>query len=152
MYRFKTEQNYPRCPIQKENQSGGTRSPKRGPFPLKKTDRLPDLRVLSEHWSDFVENYTDLITLALRSDDIQECDSTWDGISSMTKIPSDDISDSLHNSRIRESENLKTVLELCDLETQKKAGLDNHKLKTMVKRSIEQNLQIKNFETRKRKL
>ena len=43
--------------------------------------------------------------------------------------------------RIRESEKLKTVLELYDLEIhQKKAGPDNHKLKTMVKKSIEQDL------------
>ena len=31
---------------------------------------------------------------------------------------------------------------------QKKAGPDYHRLKTMVKRSIEQNLRIKNFEAR----
>ena len=31
---------------------------------------------------------------------------------------------------------------------QKKAGPDHHRLKTMVKRSIEQNLRIKNFEAR----
>ena len=31
---------------------------------------------------------------------------------------------------------------------QKKAGPDYHRLKTMVKRSIEQNLRIKNFESR----
>ena len=37
--------------IQKEGQSGGTRSPKRGPFLSWKTDRLPDLRVLPGHWS-----------------------------------------------------------------------------------------------------
>ena len=27
------------------------KSPKRGPFPSRKTDRLPDLRVLPGHWS-----------------------------------------------------------------------------------------------------
>ena len=31
---------------------------------------------------------------------------------------------------------------------QKKAGPDNHRLKTMVKRSIEQNFRMKNFEAR----
>ena len=37
---------------------------------------------------DSVENYTDLFTIALRNDDIQEFDSKWDGILlSMTKIP-----------------------------------------------------------------
>ena len=35
---------------------------------------------------------------------------------SMTKIPSDDIVEGFYKSRLRESEKLKTVLELCDLE------------------------------------
>ena len=53
------------------------------------------------------------------------------------------------NKEYRESEKLKTVLELYNMEIhQKKAGPDYHRLKTMVKRSIEQNLQIKNFEAR----
>ena len=51
--------------------------------------------------------------------------------------------------RIRESEKLKTVLELYKKEIhQKKAEPDNHRLKTMVKRSIEQDLRMKNFEAR----
>ena len=51
----------------------------------------------------------------------------------MTKIPSDDISERLYKSRIRESEKLKTVLELYNMEIhQKKAGPDYHRLKTMV--------------------
>ena len=51
--------------------------------------------------------------------------------------------------RIRESEKLKTVLELYDLEIHhKEVGPDYHRLKTMVKRSIEQNLRTKNFEAR----
>ena len=48
--------------------------------------------------------------------------------------------------RIRESEKLKTVLELYDLEThQKKLRPDYHRLKTMVKRGIEQDIRNKNF-------
>ena len=44
----------------------------------------------------------------------------------------------LYELRIRESEILKTVLELYDLESQqKKLGPDYYRLKTMVKRSIE---------------
>ena len=74
--------------------------------------------------------------------DIQEFDSKWDGILlSMTKTPLDDILERLHKLRIRESEKLKTVMELFDLEIhQKKAGLDYHKLKTMVKGGIEQEI------------
>ena len=67
----------------------------------------------------------------------------------MRKIPSDDILEGLYKLRIREFEKLKTVLELYNLEIhQKKAGPDCHRLKTMVKRSIEQILRIKNFEAR----
>ena len=97
--------------------------------------------------NDSVENYADLFTIALRNDDIQEFDSKWDGILlSMTKIPSDDILEGLYKLRIRESEKLKTVLELYDLEIhQKKAEPDYHRLKTMVRRSIEQDLRNMNF-------
>ena len=60
---------------------------------------------------------------------------------SMTQIPSDDILENLYKLRIRESEKLKTVLELYDLEIhQKKIGPDDHRLKNMVKRSIEQDI------------
>ena len=83
---------------------------------------------------------TYLLTSVVRNDDIQEFDSKWDGIlSSMTKIPSDDILEGLYKLRIRESEKLKIVLELYNMQIhQKKAGPDYHRLKTMVKRSIEQ--------------
>ena len=64
----------------------------------------------------------------------------------MTKIPHDDILEGLYKLRIRESEKLKTVLELYDLEThQKKLEPDDHRLKTMMKRSIEQEIRNKNF-------
>ena len=66
----------------------------------------------------------------------------------MTQIPSDDILESLYKLRIRESEKFKTVLELYDLEIHQKAGPDYHRLKTMMKRSIEQNSRMKNFEAR----
>ena len=67
----------------------------------------------------------------------------------MTKIRSDDILAGLYKLRIRESEKLKTVLELYNMEIhQKKAGPDYHRLKTMVKRSIEQDLRNKNFGAR----
>ena len=100
--------------------------------------------------NDSVENYADLFTIALRDDDIQEFDSKWDEILlSMTQIPSDDILENLYKLRKRESEKLKTVLELYSVEIhQKKAGPDYHRLKTMVKRSIEQNFRMMNFGAR----
>ena len=100
--------------------------------------------------NDSVENYADVFTIGLRNDDIQEFDSKWDGILlSATQIPSDDFLEGLFKLRIRESEKLETVLELYDLEIhQKKLGPDYHRLKTMVKRSIEQDIRNKNFGSR----
>ena len=100
--------------------------------------------------NDSVENYADLFTVVLRNVEIQEFDSKWDEILlSMTQIPSDDILEGLYKLRIRESEKLKTVWKLYNMEIhQKKAGPDYHRLKTMVKRSIEQNLRMKNFGAR----
>ena len=67
----------------------------------------------------------------------------------MTKIPHDDILEGLHKLRIRESEKLKTVLEFHDLETHlKELGPDHHRLKTVVKRGIEQEIRNKNFGNR----
>ena len=85
--------------------------------------------------NDSVENCADLFTIGLRNDDIEEFDSKWDEILfSMTQIPSDEILESLYKLRIRESEKLKTVLDLYDLQIhQKKIGPDYHRLKTMVK-------------------
>ena len=90
-----------------------------------------------------------------------DCSSKWSGIRlkvgrnfvAMTKIPPDDILEGLYKLRIRESEKLKTVLELYDLEIhQKKAGFDYHRLKTMMKRSIEQDLRNRNLGYQKRKI
>ena len=74
--------------------------------------------------NDSVENYADLFTIVLRNDDMQEFDS-------MTKIPSDDILESFYKLTIRESDKP-----------------DYHRLTTMVKRRIEQNLRMMNFEAR----
>ena len=71
----------------------------------------------------------------------------WDeSVSSMEQFPPDDVLGSLYKSRIRESEKLKTVLELYNLEIhQKKAKPDYHRLKTMLKISIEQDLRFADF-------
>ena len=67
----------------------------------------------------------------------------------MTKIPPDEILEGLFKLRIRESEKLKIILELYDLEIHhKKLGPDCYRLKTMVKRCIEQEIRNKNFGAR----
>ena len=73
------------------------------------------------------KNYVDLFTVVLRNDDIQEFDSKWDEILlSMSKVPSDDILESLYKLRKRESDQLKTVLKLYDMEIHQKISVPNY--------------------------
>ena len=61
----------------------------------------------------------------------------------------DDILESLYKLRIRESEQLETVLELYDLQIHHKISVPNYqKLKTMVKMSKDQKLRLRNFDAR----
>ena len=71
----------------------------------------------------------------------------------MSKIPSDDILESLYKLRIRESVQLKTVLEMCGMEIHQKISMPNcQKLKTIVKRSEDQKLRLRNFDARHRRI
>ena len=68
-------------------------------------------RVTDAH--DTVLDYADLFSITLRNDDVQDFDTRWNEILlSMTKIPPDDIMEILYKLRIRESDQLKAVLEL----------------------------------------
>ena len=63
----------------------------------------------------------------------------------MTKIPVDDVLESLYKLRILEFDQLKTVLELYDLETHQKISMPSYrKLKKMEKRSIDLKLRRRN--------
>ena len=105
-------------------------------------------RVTGAH--DRVLDYADLFTITLRNDDVQEFVTRWDEIlSSMRKFPTDDVLESLYKLRIRGSDQLKTVLELYDMEIHQKISVpNNQKLKNMVKRSIDEKLRLRNFGAR----
>ena len=100
--------------------------------------------------NDTVLDYADLFSVTLRDDNIQEFDTSWDEVLlSVSKNPSDDILESLYKLRIRESAQLKTVLELHDMEIHPKISMPNsQKLKTMVKRRKDQKLRLRNFDAR----
>ena len=106
------------------------------------------IRVAGAH--DTAVDYADLSPVTLRDDDVQEFDTIWDEVLlSMSKIPSDCILESLYKLKIRESDQLKTVLELYDMEIHHKISMPNYQtLKTMVKRSIDQKLRWRNFDAR----
>ena len=71
----------------------------------------------------------------------------------MSKIPSDDILESLYKLRIRESEQLKTVSDLYEMEIHKKISMPNYKkLKTTAKKRVDQKLRLRNFDARHGKI
>ena len=71
-------------------------------------------RVAGAH--DTVLDYADLFSVTLHDDNDQEFDRRWDGILlSLTNIPPDDVLESLCKLRKRESDQLKTVLEVYDM-------------------------------------
>ena len=71
----------------------------------------------------------------------------------MTKIPSHCILESLYKLEIRESDQLKTVLELYDMEINQKISMPNYrKLTTMLKRCMDQKLRPRNFDSRNEKI
>ena len=97
---FSTEQNHPSFLIQKKNQSERTKGPETGPFPSRKTDCFPDLRVLPGHRSQwFCREFCR---------PVHHCSSKWwySGIRFRMgrtfifndKIPFDDILEGLYNS------------------------------------------------------
>ena len=103
---------------------------------------------------DTVLDFADSFTTALGNDGVQEFETRWDDILlSVTNTPPDDILESLCKLRIRESGQLKAVLELYDMEIhQKILRPDYQKMKTMVKRSIDQKLRLRNFDARQGKI
>ena len=71
----------------------------------------------------------------------------------MTRIPPDDILESLYNLRILESDQLKAVSELYDMEIDQKISMPNYqKLKTMEKRRKDQKLRLRKFDARHGKI
>ena len=99
---------------------------------------------------DAVLDHADLFSVTLRDDNVQEFDTRWaEVLLSMSKIPSDEILESLYKLRKRESDQLKTALVLYDMEIHQKILMPNKKkLKKMVKRSIDQKLRVRNFDAR----
>ena len=84
-----------------------------------------NFRVTGAH--DTVLDYAGLFSITLHDDNIQEFDTRWDEVLlSMSEIPSDDILESLYKLRIHESVQLKTVLELYDMEIHQKISMPNH--------------------------
>ena len=78
---------------------------------------------------------------------VQEFDTRWNEILlSMTMIPTANVLERLYKLRIRESDQLITLLELHDVDVHQKISMPNYqKLKTMVKSTIGQEFRSRKF-------
>ena len=77
----------------------------------------------------------------------------WNFILTMTKIPPDDILEGLYKLRLRESEKLKTALELYNMVThQQKAGPDYHRSGNYETSAVVKNQGTKQREQKSRRL
>ena len=87
-------------------------------------------------------------------DNVQEFDTRWDEVLlSTSKMSSDDVLENLYKLRIRESDELKTILKLYDMEIHQKIPVPNYqKLKTIVKISLDQKLRLRNVDARHGKI
>ena len=94
-----------------------------------------------------VLDYPDLFRSTLHGDDIQDFDTRWDEVLfSISEIRNDAILESLYKIRTRESDQLKTVLATYEQEINQKLSKPSYqKLKTMVKRHIDQEDQNTKF-------
>ena len=67
----------------------------------------------------------------------------------LLSMTTNDVLESLYKLTIRESAQLENVLELYDMEIHQKTSVPNYqKLKTMVKRCIDQKLRLRNLDAR----
>ena len=141
------EQDFPEFLLQDKGQSGWTKGSESRPIPSRKRDRLLDLRLLPGHWRQWIR--TRLFRL------VYGCSSEWERSGVQYEMGWNLIVNgaSLYKLRIRGSKKLKIVLELYNLEIhRKKAKTDYHRLKTIVKKRIEQHLRSRNCETRNGKI
>ena len=136
---------------QKKGQSGGTKSPKRGPFPSWKTDRSLDLRVLPGHKSQrFCRDlcrpvhyqsskwrYSGIRLKVGRNLIVYDENSTWWHLGRIVQTM---------NTRVWKTQDRSGIV--WPGESYKKIGSDYQRLNTMVKRSIEQDIRNKNLDTR----
>ena len=155
MLDFCIEQDHPEFLLQKEGQSRGAESPRGGSVLTRKTvaSMIYDyFRVTSAH--DTALDYADFFSVTHHDNNVQEFDTRWDEVLlSTSKIPSDDVLESLYKLRKRESAQLNTVLELYDMEIHRYISmLDDQKLKTMAKRNVDQKLRLRSFDARHGKI
>ena len=150
---FSTEQNHPEHPLQEKGQSEGNESSRRRPFPSRKTDRLLDLRILPGHWSQWfcrelcrpIYNrsskwwYAGIRFEMGRNSIVDDTNPTWWHLGRIVQIK---------NTSVWETHDRMGIVQYGDSSEEGWTWLSQI-WRTMVKRSIEQNLRMKKFWSQK---
>ena len=97
-----------------------------------------------------LQRLSDLFSGRLQNDDIQDFDVRWDQASlSASDMPSNVILEGLYKLKLQDSVQLETVLALYDQETARSNGHTSYlRLKTSVRRHIDQTIKTRNFRAR----
>ena len=102
-------------------------------------------------WVTSILHFTDVMEVTLRGDAVQGFDTRWDeGLSSITEMPQENVLEGLHKMRIRDSEQLQTVMALCgqDIDT-KDLFPSDQRLNSVAKKFLDQKIRNRNFKPRK---
>ena len=148
--RYRTEDNHPKFKLQKKNPIRGAEVSKRRPNPRWQADRKKDLRILQGDGHSRDLNFYNLLSVTLREDDVQGFDTRWDEVWLPTQdVPSDKIWKASTKMRIRESDQLKTVVALYEQDIiQKNLPPSYERLRTMVRKFLDQMMGARKFEVR----
>ena len=86
----------------------------------------------------------------LHNDDVQDLDTRWDqALLSASEIPTEMILDGLYKAKLQDSVRLQTVLAMYEQENIRSYGQPScSRLKTVVRRHIEQVMRTRNFRVR----
>ena len=97
-----------------------------------------------------VQALSDLFTVSLKNDDVQDFDVRWDqALISGSEMLSDVILEGLYKSKLQDSAQLQTALALYDQETARNSGQTSYsRLKTSLRLHIDQMMRTQNFRVR----
>ena len=99
---------------------------------------------------DVVQGLSDLNNIRLQNDDVQDFDTRWDQAPlAASEIPTEIVLEGLYNSKLHESVQPQTAMALCEQENiRNNEQPSNTRLKTSVRRHIDQMMRTQNLRAR----
>ena len=93
---------------------------------------------------------SDLFNVSLHGENIQDFETRWDqALLSASEVPKQNVLESVYKMKIRESVQVQTVLAIHDQEIDRDRAMTSYqRLKTMVRRHIDQMIRTRNFRAR----